>query len=75
MGPVGGFLLICPAQRHHQCVPCARTGRHRNAAPGRRQPGAMSDDLDQYVIHGPRVGLRPYGLDDAEEFTAHAREP
>ncbi|MFF9909856.1 GNAT family N-acetyltransferase [Streptomyces sp. NPDC013457] len=34
----------------------------------------MSDDLGQYLTGGPRVGLRPYSLDDAEEFTARVRE-
>ncbi|MGW6566670.1 GNAT family N-acetyltransferase [Streptomyces sp. NPDC054975] len=34
----------------------------------------MSDDLGQYLTAGPRVGLRGYSLDDAEEFTARARE-
>ncbi|MER7955129.1 GNAT family protein [Streptomyces sp. NPDC096030] len=34
----------------------------------------MSDDLGQYLTAGPRVGLRSYSLDDAEEFTARARE-
>ncbi|MGW2013450.1 GNAT family N-acetyltransferase [Streptomyces sp. NPDC001927] len=36
----------------------------------------MSDDLDPYpyLTAGPRVGLRGYSLDDAEEFTARARE-
>ncbi|MEU6947569.1 MULTISPECIES: GNAT family protein [unclassified Streptomyces] len=34
----------------------------------------MSDDLGQYLTAGSRVGLRPYSLDDAEEFTARVRE-
>ncbi|GGV05847.1 acetyltransferase [Streptomyces litmocidini] len=34
----------------------------------------MSDDLAAYLAVGPRVGLRPFSLDDAEEFTARARE-
>ncbi|MFJ3582620.1 GNAT family N-acetyltransferase [Streptomyces sp. NPDC090127] len=34
----------------------------------------MSDDLGQYLTAGPRVALRGYRLDDAEEFTARARE-
>ncbi|MCT4353147.1 GNAT family N-acetyltransferase [Streptomyces sp. Je 1-79] len=34
----------------------------------------MSDDLGPYLTAGARVGLRPYSLDDAEEFTARARE-
>ncbi|HEY9374232.1 GNAT family protein [Streptomyces sp.] len=32
-----------------------------------------SDDLDAYVAVGPRVALRTYSADDAEEFTAAAR--
>ncbi|WP_137992345.1 GNAT family N-acetyltransferase [Streptomyces vilmorinianum] len=34
----------------------------------------MPDDLGPYLTAGPRVGLRHYSLDDAEEFTARARE-
>lgn len=34
----------------------------------------MSDDLGQYRAVGDRVGLRPFTLGDAEEFTAAARE-
>lgn len=34
----------------------------------------MSDDPGQYLTAGPRVGLRPYSLDDAEEFSRRARE-
>ncbi|MFB7277462.1 GNAT family N-acetyltransferase [Streptomyces hydrogenans] len=34
----------------------------------------MPDDLDRCLIAGPRVGLRPFTLDDAEEFTARAEE-
>ncbi|MYW66846.1 GNAT family N-acetyltransferase [Streptomyces sp. SID8379] len=33
----------------------------------------MTDDLD-YVAEGTRVGIRPYALTDAEEFTARSRE-
>ncbi|MBT2444256.1 GNAT family N-acetyltransferase [Streptomyces sp. ISL-36] len=34
----------------------------------------MSQEPDRYVTAGPRVGLRPYSLDDAEEFTTRVRE-
>ncbi|MFJ3905391.1 GNAT family N-acetyltransferase [Streptomyces sp. NPDC090025] len=34
----------------------------------------MSGDLGPYLATGPRVGLRPFSLDDAEEFAARARE-
>ncbi|MFI8519660.1 GNAT family N-acetyltransferase [Streptomyces sp. NPDC085481] len=34
----------------------------------------MSDDHGQYLVTGPRVGLRPFTLGDGEEFTARARE-
>ncbi|MFE5299408.1 GNAT family N-acetyltransferase [Streptomyces sp. NPDC056632] len=34
----------------------------------------MGDDLGTFLSVGPRVGLRPFSLDDAEEFTARARE-
>ncbi|MFJ6407851.1 GNAT family N-acetyltransferase [Streptomyces hydrogenans] len=34
----------------------------------------MPDDLDRCLTAGPRVGLRPFTLDDAEEFTARAEE-
>ncbi|MCX4984513.1 GNAT family N-acetyltransferase [Streptomyces sp. NBC_00572] len=34
----------------------------------------MPDDLGRYLTAGPRVGLRAFTLDDAEEFTARARE-
>ncbi|MFF0557589.1 GNAT family N-acetyltransferase [Streptomyces sp. NPDC004266] len=34
----------------------------------------MSDEPAAYLAVGPRVGLRPFSLADAEEFTARARE-
>ncbi|WP_329620354.1 GNAT family N-acetyltransferase [Streptomyces sp. NBC_01255] len=34
----------------------------------------MPDDLGRFLAAGPRVGLRPFSPDDAEEFTARARE-
>ncbi|MFB7579181.1 GNAT family N-acetyltransferase [Streptomyces hydrogenans] len=34
----------------------------------------MPDALDRCLTAGPRVGLRPFTLDDAEEFTARAEE-
>ncbi|MFF5503837.1 GNAT family N-acetyltransferase [Streptomyces roseolus] len=34
----------------------------------------MPDELDRFLTAGPRVGLRPFTLDDAEEFTARAEE-
>ncbi|MFF9341247.1 MULTISPECIES: GNAT family N-acetyltransferase [unclassified Streptomyces] len=34
----------------------------------------MPDDLDRFLVAGPRVGLRPFTLDDAGEFTARAEE-
>ncbi|MFF8837122.1 GNAT family N-acetyltransferase [Streptomyces sp. NPDC015130] len=34
----------------------------------------MPDDLARFLAAGPRVGLRPFSPDDAEEFTARARE-
>ncbi|MFF5970988.1 GNAT family N-acetyltransferase [Streptomyces sp. NPDC012769] len=34
----------------------------------------MDDDLGPYLAAGPRVALRPFTLDDGEEFTARARE-
>ncbi|MFF2774605.1 GNAT family N-acetyltransferase [Streptomyces sp. NPDC058052] len=34
----------------------------------------MPDDLDRFLTAGPRVGLRPFTLDDADEFTARAEE-
>ncbi|WP_309053343.1 GNAT family protein [Streptomyces sp.] len=32
------------------------------------------DDLERYLISGPRVGLRPFTAEDAEEFTTRAEE-
>ncbi|MEU3606649.1 GNAT family protein [Streptomyces sp. NPDC035033] len=34
----------------------------------------MPDDHDRWLTAGPRVGLRPFTLDDAGEFTARAEE-
>ncbi|MGW6416088.1 GNAT family N-acetyltransferase [Streptomyces sp. NPDC055055] len=34
----------------------------------------MSEDLGRYLVAGTRVGLRAFAPDDAEEFTARARE-
>ncbi|MDV5149339.1 GNAT family protein [Streptomyces sp. SBC-4] len=34
----------------------------------------MPDDLGRFLAAGPRVGLRAFSPDDAEEFTARARE-
>ncbi|WP_411110954.1 GNAT family N-acetyltransferase [Streptomyces sp. c-19] len=34
----------------------------------------MPEDSGRYLAVGPRVGLRAFSLDDAEEFTARARE-
>ncbi|MFB7511701.1 GNAT family N-acetyltransferase [Streptomyces sp. NPDC056144] len=34
----------------------------------------MPDDHGRFLATGPRVGLRPFSPDDAEEFTARARE-
>ncbi|MEU3689807.1 GNAT family N-acetyltransferase [Streptomyces narbonensis] len=34
----------------------------------------MPDDPGRFLTAGPRVGLRPFSPDDAEEFTARARE-
>ncbi|MEU5217632.1 GNAT family protein [Streptomyces sp. NPDC020807] len=34
----------------------------------------MPDDQGRFLATGPRVGLRPFSPDDAEEFTARARE-
>ncbi|MFB7590757.1 GNAT family N-acetyltransferase [Streptomyces sp. NPDC056169] len=34
----------------------------------------MPDDLGRFLAAGPRVGLRPFSPDDADEFTARARE-
>ncbi|MFD3660407.1 GNAT family N-acetyltransferase [Streptomyces sp. NPDC058659] len=34
----------------------------------------MPADLGRFLAAGPRVGLRPFSPDDAEEFTARARE-
>ncbi|WAZ25153.1 GNAT family N-acetyltransferase [Streptomyces cinnabarinus] len=34
----------------------------------------MPHIASRYLTEGPRVGIRPFGLDDAAEFTARARE-
>ncbi|MFD4375058.1 GNAT family N-acetyltransferase [Streptomyces sp. NPDC058486] len=34
----------------------------------------MRDDLDRFLVAGPRVGLRPFTPEDGEEFVARAEE-